>query len=148
MNDWVTIMTFTYPQDSYIIQGALESDGIETFLKDELTIQVDNFLSNAIGGVQLQVKKDQVDRAKEILKSNGYFDKPEEQNSQPNKIRKISKQNHDSSICPFCNSDNIGKVKRPRFILVLLILLVYMPFPFFKRHYQCFDCKEEWKYKK
>jgi hypothetical protein len=33
-----------------------ESAGIDTFLRDELTAQVDNFYSNAIGGVKLQIK--------------------------------------------------------------------------------------------
>ena len=148
MKDWITIMTFTYPQDSYIIKGALESGGIETFLKDELTIQVDNFLSNAIGGVQLQVKKDQADRAIEILKSNGYFNTNEDTKSQSKKIQVLSKSDHNTSLCPYCSSENIEKVKRTRFVTVMLILLLYQPFPFFKIHYQCFDCSMEWKYKK
>ncbi len=147
MNEWVTVMTFTYPQDSYVIQGALESGGIETFLKDELTIQTDNFLSNAIGGVQLQVPKQQADRAVEILKSNGYFDKQKPSKISSNKIVILHGKDHNKSSCPFCKSENIGRVKRPRFITVLLILIIYSPFPFFRRNHYCYDCEKEWKYR-
>jgi hypothetical protein len=57
MNEFVTIRTFTYPHDAFIIKTRLEDEGIECFLKDELTIQADNFLINALGGVKLQVRQ-------------------------------------------------------------------------------------------
>ena len=50
MEHYVTIRAFTYPQDAYIIKGRLEAEGIDCFLKDELTVQADNFLTNALGG--------------------------------------------------------------------------------------------------
>jgi len=65
--NWVTIQTFTYPQEAYIVQGKLESEGIETFLQDEFTTQIFNFYSNAIGGVKLQVPEDCVEEAMKIL---------------------------------------------------------------------------------
>ncbi|HBK33156.1 MAG TPA: hypothetical protein DDZ78_16265, partial [Porphyromonadaceae bacterium] len=55
MERLVTIKTFTYPHEAYILQTKLEDEGIPTFLKDEKTVQVYNFYSNAIGGVKLQV---------------------------------------------------------------------------------------------
>ena len=66
--DWVTIHAFTYPQEAYLAQAKLESEGIEVHLQDEMTAQVHNFYSNAIGGVKLQVKEPQQEVAKEILK--------------------------------------------------------------------------------
>ena len=44
----ITIYTFNYPHEAYIIKGRLESEGIICFLKDEMTIQIDNFYSNAL----------------------------------------------------------------------------------------------------
>ena len=70
---YVTIRTFIYPHDAYIIKGRLEAEGIEAFLKDEMTVQVDNFYSNALGGVKLQVKESDIDRATEILEEAGYL---------------------------------------------------------------------------
>ncbi|MCG8698926.1 MAG: DUF2007 domain-containing protein [Bacteroidales bacterium] len=72
MTNWVTIIQFTYPHEAHPVKGALEAAGIETFLKDELTVQVDNYLSNAIGGIRLQVPDENVQDAVSILKENGY----------------------------------------------------------------------------
>jgi len=71
----VTIATFTYPSEIAIIKGRLESDGIECFVKDELTVQVNNFYSNAIGGIKLQVRQNDVEQALIILKNLGYIKK-------------------------------------------------------------------------
>ncbi len=70
---YITVLTFTYPHDAYIIKGRLESEGIECFLKDELTVQVDNFYTNALGGVKLQVRESQHAQAMEILIEEGYL---------------------------------------------------------------------------
>jgi hypothetical protein len=72
MEDFVTIATFTYPTELVIFRGRLESEGIECFVKDEFTVQVNNLLSNAIGGIKLQVKNSDVNKAIAILKDGGY----------------------------------------------------------------------------
>jgi hypothetical protein len=68
---YITIKTFNYPADSFLVKSKLESEGIECFLKDELTIQVDPLLSNAIGGVKLQVKENDYHDAEMILAEMG-----------------------------------------------------------------------------
>lgn len=67
----ITVAIFPLPQEAYIIKSRLESEGIFSFLKDELTIQTDNFLSNAIGGVKLQVNEYDVEAATKILQDQG-----------------------------------------------------------------------------
>ena len=80
MEHYVTILTFTYPHDAIIIKGRLEADGIPCFLKDELTVQVDNFYTNALGGVKLQVKESDRERATEkrqehlFLSAGNFFE--------------------------------------------------------------------------
>lgn len=54
-----------------VVRSRLEFEGIECFVKDELTIQVDNFYSNAIGGLELQVKTEDVENALFVLKEMG-----------------------------------------------------------------------------
>lgn len=68
MNNWITIISFTYPHEAHLAKTKLESEGIETIIQDELTAQVNNFYSNAIGGVKLLVKESDSNRAFEILK--------------------------------------------------------------------------------
>jgi len=72
MSAFVTVLSLPHPQQVYIIKARLESEGIECFIKDELTIQTDPFLSNAIGGIKLQVKEEDVADAVKILDAEGY----------------------------------------------------------------------------
>ncbi|MCC7302049.1 MAG: DUF2007 domain-containing protein [Bacteroidia bacterium] len=69
---WITVASFNAPHDAYIMKAYLESEGIECFLKDELTVQVNIFYSNAIGGVKLQVREEDVEKAKDVLREGGY----------------------------------------------------------------------------
>ena len=62
-----------------MMKSLLESYDIAVYLKDELTIQTDNFLSNAMGGVKVQVKSADMLRAQQILEEHGYI-KPNDKN--------------------------------------------------------------------
>jgi hypothetical protein len=75
-NNWITILTFTFPHEAHLAKTKLESEGFEVMIKDELTIQVDNFYSNAIGGVKLQVQETDFDAALQVLKDSGYILEP------------------------------------------------------------------------
>lgn len=87
MDHFVTIMTFNHPMELAVLRTRLEANGIECFVIDELTTQVNPFYSNAIGGVKLQVKERDVQKSVEILKDGGYLndeDLPRQRN--PNKF--------------------------------------------------------------
>ena len=73
MDKFVTVKTFTYPLEVAVIRGRLEAEGIECFAQDELTAQVNPFYSNAIGGVKLQVREQDLRKAIEILEETGYL---------------------------------------------------------------------------
>lgn len=73
MNDFVTIATFMFPTEVFPYKSRLEAEGIATRVLDELTVQVNNFYSNAIGGVKLQVLRADEKRAIEILLDLGYL---------------------------------------------------------------------------
>lgn len=79
--NWTTVHTVTYPSEAHVIKMQLENEGIEVFLKDELTIQTDNFISNAIGGVKIQVENKSVESALLFLKKLGYIGSEVEQES-------------------------------------------------------------------
>ena len=57
------LATFEYVADVQIVKGKLESEGIPVFLKDENTLNSDPIISNAIGGVKLQVYSKDKERA-------------------------------------------------------------------------------------
>lgn len=72
MDSFITLKTFTYPSEAYILRGKLESEGISCFIKDEFTVQSNPMYSNAVGGVKLQVQEVDLEKAIEILKAGGY----------------------------------------------------------------------------
>jgi len=147
MENWKTIITFTQPHEAHFAKGLLESEGIETIIRDELTAQVNNFYSNAIGGVKLDVKEFDLINATSILKEGGYIKEATDIRRKNIEIIELN-DNTDKSICPYCESDNIYRKKEVNPLMVLAYFLFGAFFPIFKRHYICYDCEKEWKYKK
>ena len=87
-NTFVTIARYQYSSEAQIIKGRLEADGIEVFLRDNITIDTDPLVSNAIGGVKLKVLAKDEKEARNILKS----------------IKLYSLDDNGESIkCPNCN---------------------------------------------
>lgn len=65
----VTVATFTKPEDAHLFSMNLESAGIESFIQDENFVQMDMLLSNAIGGVRVQVAEEDVPATREYLEA-------------------------------------------------------------------------------
>lgn len=139
MEQLVTIKTFTYPHEAYVIRGRLESEGIPTFLKDEMTVQVHNFYSNAVGGVKLQVVVKDVDKALQVLEST--------KEEQPEAVVFSKGEIEDNDTCPFCHSENISRVKKANWLTLLPFLIVGFIFPVYRKSYTCFECEKKWRVK-
>lgn len=115
--EWTTIHTVTYPADAYVIKPVLENEGFEVFLKDELTVQVDNFISNAIGGIKIQVHSDKAKEAYDFLIEKGLI---------------VEKKEHESLIFSITknipivkNWDIIGKILFV-FVTVFILLALFV----------------------
>ena len=63
----VTLIKCSLAGEAHAIRVRLESEGIPVFLFDEFTITMDWLLSNAIGGVKVQVPDPFLERARTIL---------------------------------------------------------------------------------
>ncbi len=63
----VTVGTFDMATEAHLAKGLLEANGLTAFLADELTVGVAWHLSNAVGGIKLQVSENDVERAANIL---------------------------------------------------------------------------------
>ena len=118
MNNWITILTFTYPHEAHLAKAKLESEGIETIIKDELTAQVNNFYSNAIGGVKLLVQENDSERAFQILKESGYI---KEQVESENKL--LLKLDKLTSKFPFIGK-SILELRLIVFVALILALII------------------------
>lgn len=135
-----TIARFQYSTEAQIIKGRLEADGIQVFLFDNLTIDTDPLVSNAIGGVKLKVLSNQAEEAEQIL----------------NSINKFSLDNQGNAIkCPNCKSEKIELYSTIKdfkalfaFIFAFLSNIIMSALPIYTKHkYRCEDCKTEFDLK-
>jgi len=116
-----TIAVFQYSSEAQIIKGRLEAENINVFLADEYTVDTDPMVSNAIGGVKLQVYTEQMEVAKNIVK---LID--------PSLLI-------EPVLCAGCNSTNFSL--RMTFKNLLLKLIPVNG----KFEYSCADCKTNFK---
>lgn len=145
-DNFITIKIFTYSHEAAVIVSRLESEGIECFLKDELTAQVNPFYSNAIGGIKLQVRESDKDIATEILKGEDNYEEEVNQSFQQNSL--LKSKNKNTVVCPTCNSSE--EVSKPQFsgrAFAISFLLLGFPIPFLSRTYHCFNCGIDFKKK-
>jgi len=131
-----TIARFEYSSEAQIIKGRLESDGIKVFLSDNLTIDTDPLISNAIGGVKLKVLSEDAQKAKEILRT----------------IEKYSLDNDGNLVkCPECNSEHVqlfSTIKDLKSFLSFIFGFMIGTLPFYAKHkYRCDDCNTEFDIK-
>ncbi len=115
----IVIATFSQPMEAHLTKARLESEGVECFLDDELTVTTNWLLSNAIGGVKLKVKESDVEKAAEILQQ------------EPVDIDSIEfdedmETDEDRLQCPKCNSSSdvyYEKYSRRTFFLFWMLHL-------------------------
>lgn len=141
----ITIKTFMYPTEAYPIISKLESEGIRCFLDGEHTVSVHPFLSQAIGGVKLNVMEKDAAQALELLAESAgttsQFDKP-----YPDKIPEGAVAV--DTYCENCESRNVyrKKVALGKTILsAILAILAYLPMLLLAQKHYCADCGHEWK---
>ncbi|MEM7185680.1 MAG: DUF2007 domain-containing protein [Bacteroidota bacterium] len=127
---FVTVAQFTYSSEAQIIRGKLESEGIPVFMADDLTIDIDPLVSNALGGVRLRVYSEDEERAREILDT-----------IRPFSVDEKGKEIH----CPNCNSSRIhyfSHVNSIKSLVAFLFGFLFSTLPFYTKYdYTCEVCK-------
>ena len=132
-----TIARYQYSSEAHIAKGRLEAEGIEVFMADSYTIDTDPLVSQAIGGVKLKVKKDDVIKAKHIL----------------NLIADYAVDNEGEFIsCPNCDQKTLqlfSTITNFKSFFAFLFGFIFQSLPFYTRYkYLCTNCKKEFDFKK
>ena len=140
MGDLVVIKTYSYGHEAYDDKNLLESGGINCFIKDEMTVQMNNFYSNAIGGVKLVIDSDDYDEAFKLLFPDKY-----NQRAKYKELDVFAASLGFKEKCPYCGSDNVGKSKSPGLITIISILLFAIPLFFTRKTYHCYSCEKDWR---
>ncbi len=81
MTRWITVITLTRSFEAETVKGRLESEGIKVFIKNSAINQIYPLDNKILGGLEVQVRADDVVAAVDILREIGYRIKRHETNS-------------------------------------------------------------------
>ena len=125
----MVLKTFDNYFSANIILTRLQDEGINCYLKDEYTVTIDPILSNAIGGIKLDVDERHVERAAALL-------------------AKYEVEYRQSAQCPQCGKNEIQLVPKKdagNFITAILTWLFSSYAVSAENIYQCSNCGYESK---
>ncbi len=139
VSNFVTIETYTSPWEAHIARGLFENEGIYCFLFNECQIWVDWQMSQALGGVRVQVEAADVPRALAVIKArqDGEYERALE-----------TEWNLTSVNCPNCVSHNLGTTHSISTALVVfgLGILFGLFFPIAPEGRRCKSCGARFPY--
>jgi hypothetical protein len=130
----VTLQQFRDVPEALLAKGKLESAGIACVLADGNLVRMDWLLSNAVGGIRLQVHQQDAESAREVL------DEPIPTEFSEDEVG----ESYAQPRCPRCYSLDIGFEKIDRFWTFGLWLLLSFPIPVRKDSWKCYTCGVEW----
>lgn len=130
----VTIKTFFYDHETVLYEPVFKSEGIEYFLKDHKTVAIDPLVSNAIGGIKLQVRVEDEERARALVAEI----ETNNSGTQLGDVIVVDGQEFEKTLdeCPTCESEDIYVYKQSFFENLFS--------PFAKREHYCHNCKHKW----
>ncbi|WP_099464187.1 putative signal transducing protein [Parabacteroides provencensis] len=82
MDKMVEIARFTYPAEAQTLMSLLRAEGIECYLRNEISSQVMAGYVD-IGGARLEILEKDLPRALEIMEEGGYMSQEETEEDEP-----------------------------------------------------------------
>jgi putative signal transducing protein len=79
----ITVATFWDPIEANLVRNRLEAAGVRTFLASEESVNMAWYLTNAVGGIQLQVGDGNAEAARTILAESKSSDEAAETDAVP-----------------------------------------------------------------
>ncbi len=129
----VTVETFAAPWEAQLARARLEAEGIDSQLADEHLARLG--LSGAIGGVRLQVRAEDAEIARQVLRREARL--PE--------LYLVTDEEALRPRCPGCNSDSLTLERWSRLLFVSSLLLFRIPILIPRRRWKCRHCGGMWK---
>lgn len=129
----VTVAQYRDLPEAWLAKSKLEAAGITCFLDNEYTIGANWLYSDALGGVKLNVPKENAEEAKAIIEEHH---EPLEQEEAEGLLT--------GSACPACGATEIETKNYTR-KFAALTLLISLPLLIFLKRYHCRSCGHRWK---
>lgn len=131
-----TVISTTDAVQAHIIRGRLAVEGLHPSLAFEHHVWLNWFISNAIGGVRIQVPPSETEQASEVVQKinqDHYLNILEE-----------AEQTRDDLHCPKCGSLDIKRSRFTESLALVLLCFMTLPIPFQTGAYVCQSCKHRW----
>lgn len=129
----ITIATFPDEARAHMALASLKNQGIEGFIQDVHFTSMKWNYADLAGGIKLQVRSSDVNKAMEILE---YYDK----NVDHDTIVELTRIK-----CPKCDSGDVHYKKKSKKTILLIAVLLLVPLFFIKKVCICRDCGHTWK---
>ncbi len=132
----MTVATFTNPIEAHIVRGRLECEDIVAFVSHEHHIWAKWSLSQALGGVKVQVASSNYERASSVISdinSGKYLDTLDE-----------PEFDEDLICCNRCGSNRVSSLRWPWKLSLVLFFVLLIPFPYTTKLVKCESCKLTW----
>ncbi len=132
----VTVARYRDMPEAVVARTVLEEEGIECLLRDENTVRTDWLLSNAIGGMRLQVAAKDEARARELL----FQPTPEQ-------FPTDSGEEFVQPVCPKCGSLDVIANDPDRKVMATSMLIKGLPLPHRRpseAEWRCLECDSTW----
>jgi hypothetical protein len=114
------VASYSTPTEAHIAMTRLASAGIDVAIRDEFTVTFDWLVSNAIGGVKIEVPDEEFAAAREILA--------------------LPPQEEGLLRCPHCGSPNTHV--RVLSVFGAVCILLRLPIPMTRAIVDCRSCKK------
>ena len=136
---FVTVRTFMNVPDALLAKSILDSAGVECYLGDENIVGIDWFLSNAVGGVKLRIRQEDVATAAELLDQ-----------SPPEAFYVDGVGEYKQPRCPNCKSFDVSfeELDRPAAYASLAgawFTGIVPPVPLKRHGWNCHSCGYAWE---
>ncbi|MNE14291.1 hypothetical protein D3C80_1071640 [compost metagenome] len=130
----ITIKIFENAIEAHILKTKLESEGIPAIVVDENVMTLNPFYNIAVGGVKLQIRDEDFEKANAILTEI--------------KQTPITDDNGRTLNCPKCGSANLytgfKTASNAKGFWAFILSFLYLVFPIhYKSVYRCKDCGNE-----
>ena len=132
--DYVTVQRYRDLSEAIVARTLVESAGIPVYLRDENLIRIDWQLSNFIGGIRLQVLRQDEEAATELLSQ-----------PIPDPIAQPDESDFPQPHCPVCGSIDVSFLGSARAAAITSVFLLAIPLPTGAKSWLCDSCGTRWQ---
>lgn len=129
---WITVASFSTPLEAHLVRGRLEAEGIAARIADEHLINADWLMSQALGGVKIQVEPASREAALAVLDALGQAADYDWGEAAP--------EPEPALTCPACGGTSVEERKWAWRFAVVLLFTEHIPLPFSRGRLECGTC--------